>query len=276
VSGIATACVEDFLESNDIETYECSTDPTQTAKVAPAAAADVQAAIVQAITNVRTAMADAGHTPADYTLVVQTYPQPIPHAASFRYPETGYTRQTTGGCGFWDVDADWMVDTVMATVNATVRSAIDQARSTQGPIELLELQPTLDDRRLCDDTVGLLAEEGLTSWTQTGAVDVTEWINAIDIDTGTGPHFEQESLHPNYWAQLGLRNCLRQVWNDGTPRSGTCVRGLGLNTSGEPNMSLEGDLGGPAPSTGTGTGANTGAGTTDPATQAALVPAFTG
>jgi hypothetical protein len=54
------------------------------------------------------------------------------------------------------------------------------------------------------------------------------------------------------------------------------VRWLGLNTSGEPNMSLEGDLGGPAPSTGTGTGANTGAGTTDPATQAALVPAFTG
>ncbi len=28
-------------------------------------------------------------------------------------------------------------------------------------------------------------------------------------------------LHPNYWAQLALRNCLTQAYNSGTPKGGT-------------------------------------------------------
>jgi hypothetical protein len=52
--------------------------------------------------------------------------------------------------------------------------------------------------------------------------------------------FQQESLHPNYWGQLALRNCWRQVWNDGDVRGGACERtaGGGLTADCEPRMTL--------------------------------------
>ena len=50
----------------------------------------------------------------------------------------------------------------------------------------------------------------------------------------------RRTLHPNYWGQLALRNCVRQAYNGGAPRGGTCVRGAnGLNAHGEPNMILQ-------------------------------------
>jgi hypothetical protein len=49
----------------------------------------------------------------------------------------------------------------------------------------------------------------------------------------------QESLHPNYWGELALRNCVRQAYNGGTPRGGTCtIASSGLTSRGEPNMAL--------------------------------------
>ncbi len=234
VSGIATACVEDFLESVFSDSY-CHTDPTQQAKVSQAAADDVRGRIVGAIANIRTAMTNAGHTDADYTLVVQDYPQPLPNGSRFRYPETD-ERQSTGGCGFWNVDANWMVNDVLGVVNATVRAAVAEAG---GDIVTLELTTLVEGRRLCETGVDQLQAGGITSWTDPDAVDLTEWVNEIYIDTVDSEHFQQESLHPDYWAQLALRSCLRQVWNDGTPRGGTCVRGTGLDERGEPNVSLE-------------------------------------
>ena len=39
---------------------------------------------------------------------------------------------------------------------------------------------------------------------------------------------------------MALRNCVRQAYNGGTPRGGTCVRTAnGLNAQGEPNMILQ-------------------------------------
>jgi len=54
-----------------------------------------------------------------------------------------------------------------------------------------------------------------------------------------GPYQVQEPLHPNYWGQLALRNCVRQAYAGGAPRGGTCVHGTGLNSLGEPNASLQ-------------------------------------
>jgi hypothetical protein len=56
--------------------------------------------------NVDEAMVAAGYTDAMWTLVVQTPPSPIPNGAGFRYGEVGFNRQVTGGCGFWNSDAD--------------------------------------------------------------------------------------------------------------------------------------------------------------------------
>ena len=73
-----------------------------------------------------------------------------------------------------------------------------------------------------------------------GAVDKTEWVSQIrTVTTIFGPYQLQEGLHPSYWGERALRNCLRLAYNGGAPRSGTCTRGAnGLNAFGEPNMVL--------------------------------------
>ena len=106
---------------------------------------------------------------------------------------------------------------------------------------LLDVSGAFVGRRLCENTVGLLEEKALATWQSAGASDKTEWIAQIrTVSTVFGPYQVQESFHPNYWGQLALRNCVRQAYNGGTPRGGTCARGTltGRNALGEPNMAL--------------------------------------
>ena len=107
-------------------------------------------------------------------------------------------------------------------------------------IKILDLASAFNGRRLCESGVGLYEEQGLASWTSPGAVDKTEWVNQIrTVSTAGSNYYIQESLHPNYWGQKALRSCVRQAYNAGTPRGGTCVRaGNGLNSLGEPVMAL--------------------------------------
>ena len=104
----------------------------------------------------------------------------------------------------------------------------------------MDVSSAFNGRRLCEKGVGLLEEEGLKSWKGAGAVDKTEWVNEVrTVSTIFGPYEIQEDIHPNYWGQLALRNCLTQAYNGGTPTGGTCtISATGLNSAGEPNMSL--------------------------------------
>jgi hypothetical protein len=172
-------------------------------------------------------------------MLVQTYSSPIPNGSGFRYSESGFTRQSTGGCGFWNADANWANATALPTINSTVTGAITQAGITNS--RTLNLASAFNGRRLCENTVGLYEEKGIANWTSPGAVDQTEWVNQIrTVSTccANSPYYVQESLHPNYWAQLATRSCVRQAYNGGTPRGGSCsIAGTGL-VNGEPRMSL--------------------------------------
>jgi hypothetical protein len=99
----------------------------------------------------------------------------------------------------------------------------------------------LNGRRLCENTVGLLEEAGVASWTSNRAVDKTEWVNQLrTTSTIGGPYQIQESVHANYWGQLAMRSCMRLAYNGGSPRGGTCVRAsTGLSSLGEPKMALQ-------------------------------------
>ena len=234
-ASIVTQCVQDFLLSPSWDPDYCKDDSSVVANFTSANITTVRARIATAFQNVRTAMRNAGYGDNAWNLVVQTYPSPIPSASGFRYSQSGYTRQSTGGCGFWNADADWANATALVTINNTVRAAIGQSGLSNA--RLLELQSAFNGRRLCEKSVGLYEEVGLTSWTQPTAVDKTEWINQIRTVTTVGSdYFIQESLHPNYWAQLALRSCVRQTYTQN--RGGTCtIAGTGL-VNGEPRMSL--------------------------------------
>ncbi|HEY5249991.1 MAG TPA: hypothetical protein VIJ15_16245, partial [Dermatophilaceae bacterium] len=236
-ASIVQTCLTDFLGSPSWLPDYCNDDSSVRANFTAANISAVQARIATSLQNVRTAMRNAGYADSAWSMVVQTYPSPVPSAAGFRYGQSGYTRQSTGGCGLWNKDADWANSTALPTINAAVRNAI--TTSGVAGVKTLDLASAFNGRRLCESTVGLYEEEGLTSWQQAGAVDKTEWVNQIrTVSTIGSRYFIQESLHPNYWAQLGIRSCLRQVWNGGAVRGGSCaISGTGL-VGGEPRMAL--------------------------------------
>ncbi len=236
-ASIVQQCVQDFLLSPSWWKDYCSDDSSVTANFTSANVAAVKSRIAGALTNVRTALRNAGYADSQWTLLVQTYPSPLPN--TLRYSQSGYTRQSTGGCGFWDSDAAWANNSALPTINSTVTGAIAQAGITNA--KTLNLASTFTGRRLCESGVGLYEEVGIANWTSAGAVDRTEWVNQIrTVSTaGDSPYYIQESLHPNYWGQLAVRSCVRQAYNGGTPKGGSCVRtGTGL-LNGEPRMTLQ-------------------------------------
>jgi hypothetical protein len=237
-AAIVQQCVQDWLLSPSWWPNYCYDDSNITWRFTSSNVAAMTTRVTNAFLNLRTAMRNAGYQDSQWTLLAQTYSSPIPYGYQFRYPQSGYTRQSVGGCGVWNRDADWANNTVLPTFNRTITNAVAQSGLTN--VQVFDGAGTLVGRRLCENTVGLLEEEGLSSWRSPGAVDKTEWVSQIRTATTIfGPYQLQEDLHPSYWGELALRDCVRQAYNGGSVRGGACTRtSNGLNFLGEPNMSF--------------------------------------
>jgi hypothetical protein len=234
---IVQTCVLDWYFSPSWWPNYCYDDSSVSSRFTASNQATITAQDAGAFQNLRTAMRNAGYADSQWKLLVQTYASPIPPGGLFRYSQSGYTRQATGGCGVWNRDADWANNTAVTAMNNSAKNGLAQSGVTNSAV--LDFSQLLVGRRLCENTVGLLEEKGVSSWTAPGAADKTEWVSQIRTSsTLFGPYQLQEDLHPSYWGQLAERNCVRQAYNDGNPRGGTCVHGTGLNTSGEPNTTL--------------------------------------
>lgn len=235
---IVTQCVTNWLTSPSWWKNYCHDDSSIRNRFTASAIEARTNEVAGALANVRTAMSRAGYADGDYTIVVQTYASPIPRGNQFRYAESGWTRQSVGGCGVWNRDANWANDTAVVAMNHSLTEGARRAGLTNHVV--LDMSRALDGRRLCENTVGLLEERGIANWQSPGAVDQTEWVSQIrTVTTIVGPYQMQEGLHPSWWGQLAMRNCLRQAFGDGEDiRGGQCARGTGLNARGEPNMVL--------------------------------------
>ena len=232
---IVQTCVTDWLTSPSWWKNYCQDDSNIRAMFTQSNIDTITTNVRAAFNRVKDAMRVGGYTEAQYDILAQTYSAPIPRGSGFRYGQTGFTRQTVGGCGVWNRDADWARDTVVNTLNSTVRNAVYGMSN----VKVLNMDEALAGRKLCENTVGLLEEKNVASWTSPGAVDKTEWVHQIRTLTTLFPPYQlQEDAHPNYWGQMALRNCFRQAYNAGATRDWTCSRGSGLNAKGEPNMSI--------------------------------------
>jgi hypothetical protein len=241
-AAIVERCVTNWLTSPSWFKNYCSDDSSMTSRFTAARQATETNNVRDAFVRVRDAMRNAGYSPSQYTIIAQTYWSPIPRGSGFRYPESGWTRQSIGGCGTWNRDADWANDTVVTAMNNSVKngSAAAAAMPDMPPVVTLDLVDSLVGRRLCENTVGLLEETGTASWQSANAVDRSEWVAHIrTVTTIVGPYQLQESGHASYWGQLAMRNCLRQAYNGGAVRGGKCVRAANwLTAPGEPVMAL--------------------------------------
>ncbi len=266
--GIVKKCIAAFLGSLDPAGDLCKDDTTVVDNLL--LAAEVTGAIESAVQNVATAMTNAGRSRNDYTIVLQTYPSPLPKGSLIRYADEydDYPRHEVGACGIYNDDATWLNDHFLATVNeAVLDAAKGSRRDPANPrIRVLDVSRLFDGHRLCEVGVGLIEDFApfigpVESWAQPGAADATEWVAGIRGHL-PGEGFESwwaneapvypgytrnESVHPNYWGQLALRNCARQVAErlmDGarptTFRTARCwgKANGGTNSRGEPNVTV--------------------------------------
>ena len=184
-------------------------------------------------------MRNAGYADGSWTMLVQNYPSPLPPGAASGTARAATRGRAPAAAASGTPTPPGPTRTALPTINGAVTGAATDAGIAN--VRTLDLASAFNGRRLCENTVGLYEEKGLTSWTQAGAVDRTEWVNQIrTVSTccSSSPYYIQESLHPNYWAQLATRSCVRQAWNGGSTRGGTCtIAGTGL-LNGEPRMTL--------------------------------------
>jgi len=141
-ASIVERCVTNFLTSSSLFPNYCYDDASVVVNFTRAHITAQTTAIRGAIENIKTAMLNAGYTTSQYTIVVQTYPSPVPNGSRFRYSQSGFSRQFTGGCGFWNRDADWANTTALGHINGAVRSAA-AAANTSGNVRTLDPAPPL-------------------------------------------------------------------------------------------------------------------------------------
>jgi hypothetical protein len=235
---IVQRCITNWLTSPSWWKNYCHDDSDMASRFTPAAQAARTTEVKDALLRVAQAMTNAGYSSSQYKILGQTYWSPLPRGNEIRYPESGWTRQSVGGCGTWNADANWANDTVVTALGNTMKNAVTASGLTNTAV--IDMKTALNGRRLCENTVGLLEEEGIANWTSAGAVDNTEWVAQVrTVTTVFGPYQIQESMHASYWGQKAMRNCLRLAYNGGSPIGGRCVRASnGLNAQGEPNMAL--------------------------------------
>ena len=203
----------------------CNDDSSVTANFTSANVTAQTTAIKNAILNVRTAMANAGYA----RIAVHDRRAGLPVADPERLRasatrESGYTRQITGGCGFWNADANWANSTALPTINNAVKNAATQAgpdeREDPRAPERVQRPPAVREHGRAARGGGLrvLEQRGRGRQDRVGPAD---------------PHRHRRLrlrlLHPGVAApellgQLALRNCVRQAYNGGAPRGGTCSR----------------------------------------------------
>lgn len=236
---IVTACVTGFLSSSSLKPDLCSKNPEVLAKLAPAAAATVQASVAKALGDIVTTMRDAGYADEEWTLVSQNYPNPLAPRAAQRYRQFGYDRQVKGGCPFYDVDLDWF-PTVLRTVNDTVAKAVADAEAATGKdIVTMDLSRIFEGRRLCEAGTKLVEETA----NDAELLQFAERIEMIRVSAKLldTPYDVNEAVHPNALGQLAIRSCLRQVFDDGAARSGACLPPAdwgAVDANGEPTVTF--------------------------------------
>ncbi len=172
--------------------------------------AGAMAGVGAAIDEIEAVMAAAGDT--EYRLIVQSYPSPIPRGAEFRYSESGWSRWDTGGCPFWNVDANWARDSLVPQISANLH-AVANAHG----VEFLDLSDALDGREVCSTS------------TSQGDGPNAEW--ARFLVTGLTQGDAQESMHPNALGQRANGTCIDLVVASG-PGDYSChnVAGSGPDT----------------------------------------------
>ena len=158
-----------------------------------------KAGLRKAVDEVRAVMTGAGYSSSQYRLVMQGYSSPVPRGADNRYPESGWTRLTTGGCPFWNVDSDWAKDQATPTIVDNMRSVAQEKG-----VQFLDVRDVLNGHEVCNKASSLV--DGSHPVSGSGS----EWVRWLNSGCCQGD--AQESLHPNAFGEKAIGRCVTLVY----------------------------------------------------------------
>jgi lysophospholipase L1-like esterase len=183
--GLVIACALDWARSSPGDPRLCRGRAQAGVEAALPA---MRRGLLRALRQVRAAMAGAGYRSRDYRLIVMGYASPFPSGRWIRYPESGWSRLTEGGCPLWDADASWAAELATPSIVAAMRAAAAGVGA-----EFLDLQQALDGHQLCDRRAH-----------PSGPPLTAEWVRRLDFTQGS----VRESLHPNAYGQRAIGACI--------------------------------------------------------------------
>jgi lysophospholipase L1-like esterase len=181
-AAIVADCALDWARSSPGDPRYCHRDAQRKIEEGLSAA---MRDLRKSLGEIRAAMVSAGQNRDDYRLLVMGYASPVPLGSRIRYPESGWTRLTKGGCPIWNVDADWAKRKALPTIAAMMRAA-----ATAEGAEYLDLQQALKGHEVC--------------------AKATEWFRRLSLTDGQ----VRESLHPNQIGQRVVGRCLALAWGE--------------------------------------------------------------
>ncbi len=191
---VIETCVKDYL----IWYSYCHDDQQEVVDSRMPAA---MAGVGKSVDEIRAVMTAAGYSSSSYRIVLQSYPSPIPRGADMRYSESGWSRADTGGCPFWNGDADWARSSLVPQISDEL-AKVAKAKGVQ----FLDLRDMLAGREVCSK-----ATRQATSTTAPSAT-TSEWARFVDAGLSASQGDTRESMHPNYYGQLALGRCLTLLW----------------------------------------------------------------
>lgn len=203
---VIQSCLQNFV----LFKY-CKDEKANTDRISPEALDALSAKAKGAVDNIETAMSAAGYRASDYKVVYQLPPAPLPQSKDIRYAERT-NRQTTGGCGFYNADIDWLLDSYGSALRSAFTSGAQYA-SADGALNLVVVDNTelFAGHRLCEDKANRTGD-GTGNPPPTKSPDTfttTEWVRGISITQAVGPTTDQSTaaMHPMYWGQRALAAC---------------------------------------------------------------------
>lgn len=204
VSGVLRHCTDQYMNSRP------SCAATGEGERILAQLPQVATNVGKVIDRIRQVM-DASGSPSDsYKLILQSYPSPVPTSAKVRdiFPEAGggKTKRTlVGGCPLWNADFDLMHDTLTPAIDATLQKVAADKNVT-----FLSMLHALDGHALCENgtrQAGPSEDAGKLG-------SQMEWVRYGTAGMRVSQGYQQESVHPNAFAQQFQGRCLATAYQD--------------------------------------------------------------
>jgi hypothetical protein len=121
-----------------------------------------------------------------------------PRGPDNRYPESGWSRLTEGGCPFWNADSNWANDWAVPFIVDNMKQI-----AAQKGVQVLDLRSALNGREACHRSSSLVGSGGPSDTR-------SEWVRWVNSGCCQGD--SQESMHPNAYGQRAIGNCIRLMY----------------------------------------------------------------